>query len=56
MAQGTDTFITVAAVLLIIIIVICLIYSESMGTRLTFDNFMLAIHDSWVGERIVPLG
>lgn len=56
MANGTDTFITGAAVLLLIIIVFCLIYSELMGTRLTFDTFMLAIHDSWIGERIVPLG
>jgi len=43
-------------VLLLIIIVICLIYSELIGTRLTFDNIMLAIHDSWIGQRIVPLG
>ena len=46
----------VLAILLVLTIVVCMMYSEFMGTRLTFDNFMLAIHDSWIGERIVPLG
>ena len=52
----TDLLLLYIALAFLAIIFICLIYNQLQTTNLSWNNFLLAIHHSWVGERTRVLG
>ena len=52
----TDLILLYTALGFLAIIFICLIYNQLRTTDLSWNSFLLAIHDSWVGERTRALG
>lgn len=56
MANVTDLAVLYIAMAFLAILFICLVCNQLYLTNFTWDKFILAIHNSWVGIRIRTLG